>query len=307
MKALKLIFTFTMWIANMNAQTYTPLPNTTAIWTGNQCSYFSSSGMIYKTGMFGDTLINTLSYKKIYGSTDFHFNLSTASYLCALRESGKKVYYIKDGNVTESLLYNFNLDVGDTAKIKNIMGSYVALKVDSIDQVMVNGQPRKRWTFNANGSFHTKEYWIEGIGSNFGLLWPLLSISDNIYSLLCVSSEGTVIYHDQSIANNFICFQVPNYDCDAFVSTSVQEREASQLTTCVFPNPFSAQATLTTNQELTDAELVMYDVTGREVYRLNRLYGTEITLYNTHLARGSYYYKLTERHKLLSKGKLIIE
>lgn len=307
MKTSIFLAAFSLLILRVQAQSYTPLPNTTAIWTGNHCSYFSSSGMIYKTGMFGDTVINTQSYKKIYGSTDFHFNLGTASYLCALRETGKKVYFVESGNANELLLYDFNLNVGDTAKVHNIMGLYTKLKVDSIDQVLVNGQSCKRWIFNANGSFHARETWIEGLGSSFGLLWPLLSISDNIYSLLCLSSEGTIIYHDASVASNFMCLQIPNYDCDADMSTGLHDKEFPLIGSSVFPNPFSERSTLKTDQELKNTELSIYDVLGQEVMKQLYLNGKEVLLFKENLTGGCYYYKLSQSNRMVSKGKFIIE
>lgn len=305
---MKKIIIATLYILSINvtqAQTYYPLPSKVAIWTNVQCSYWGNTSSLYKTGMFGDTTINSMHYKKIYGSTNYHFNLDSAIYLCALRETGKKVYYIQNGTNSELLLYDFNLQVGDTAKIQNLMG-YTELKVDSIDQVLVNGQLHKRWLFNANGSYHYEEYWIEGVGSSFGLLWPLLSISDNIFTLACMSKDGMQIYGNNNLTN-FICETVTPYDCDANLTTSIKEYHPYVIQTNVFPNPFSEQTTIETDQELTDAELTVYDVTGVEVYKMNHLTGTRILLYNTHLARGSYYYKLAEHTKLFSKGKLIIE
>ena len=53
----------------------------------------------------GDTVINSLNYKKIF---------ENSLYAGALREDNKIIYFIPGNSLTEYLLYNFNLTVGDS-------------------------------------------------------------------------------------------------------------------------------------------------------------------------------------------------
>ena len=64
----------------------------------------------------GDSLINSVHYKKLYKAFDVQHQVWSLAGL--IREDfSSKVYYIPSGYTNERLLYNFNLAVGDTAHI----------------------------------------------------------------------------------------------------------------------------------------------------------------------------------------------
>jgi hypothetical protein len=304
MKQIKLLIILLVLQINTKAQTYIPFPNTTAVWT---IFHYGQTGTdIFKYGMFGDTTFNGFSYKKIYQSTDYNFNLSNSLYRGAIREINKKIYRTYNGQNPESLLYDFTINVGDTAKITNGYGQQCSVKVDSIDYIMIYGQSHKRWKFN-EGSFHYNEYWIEGIGSTFGLLLPLKNGSDNCYDLLCLSKDSTIIYH-RNIINNTDCYSPISFDCDGVVNTtSISEDNLKNSKSTFFPNPFSSSAILKVNTGLENATITIYDILGQEVLKESHLNGEEIKINKGNLANGNYYYKISQKELIIAKGKFIIE
>lgn len=306
MKKLKLIILFLVIKLCVNAQTYFPLPDSNAVWT---VFHYGQTGTdIQKFGMYGDTIINSLSYKKIYEDWAPIFNINNASYRGAIREINKKIFIVHFTNNSETLLYDFNLNVGDTAKVITYSGWQYAYKVASVDSINLNGQYHKRWKFNQyNPTFHYEEYWIEGIGSSFGLLSPLWSGSDNCFTLLCASQDSTLIYQ-YSIPNNPDCYWPITYDCEGVLNpVGITEINPKEDRVVLFPNPFTNSAILKISTELNNATLKIYDVLGQEVLTNSHLNGQEIKINRGNLSSGNYYYKLIQKNVLISTGKLIIE
>jgi len=74
-----------------------------------------------------------------------------------------------------------------------------------------------------------------------------------------------------------------------------------------FPNPFSANLTvkLTDASELNSSELNIYNAVG--ILVLNKTLSDKITLLNTNLPAGIYFYKVFGKNKIIQSGKLVSE
>jgi hypothetical protein len=152
-------------------------------------SWYDTNTEIFKTE--GDTIINAMTYKKLWSS----FNDSAminADLKGFLREESGIVYY-RDYYLNEDkVLYNFNLESGDTATIYNdFCGDWMVIIMD-VDTVDYYGVQRKRWTLEG----WSGEYWIEGIGSTNGLLYSMLyECSADIYKeLICCHENDALIF-----------------------------------------------------------------------------------------------------------------
>lgn len=151
--------------------------------------WYDTNTEIFKTE--GDTIINAMTYKKLWSS----FNDSTminAGLRGLLREETGIVYYRDLYYNLDKVLYNFNLEAGDTANTYNdFCGDWMAIIMD-VDTVDYYGIPRKRWTLEG----WSGEYWIEGIGSTNGLLYSMLyECSADIYKeLICCHENDELIY-----------------------------------------------------------------------------------------------------------------
>ena len=96
----------------LDAQTYRPFPTGDAYWTTERLDDFwqpTGQYTIYKQQ--GDTILYTLSYNKLYVRCHF---CPSFEYKGALREDNKKIYYFPKDSIQEYLLYDFDVQVGDT-------------------------------------------------------------------------------------------------------------------------------------------------------------------------------------------------
>jgi Secretion system C-terminal sorting domain len=223
------------------AQMYQSIISNKAIWTSIDCFVIGTfeTKTRRKEMMYGDTTFNNITYKKIYVDTNSTFNWASAKYVCAIREQNKKVYYIHGDTTTELLLYDFTKNVGDSVEIVSLGLNFpnaIKLQIDSISTTIINGVARKTYKFNANGNYHTDEYWYEGIGSSFGFLTPFLSVSDNVYTLKCNAKNDTLYYLQSNMANFLCSASEPFTSCEYLQNPSKIESK-KQNTLKIYPNP----------------------------------------------------------------------
>ena len=116
-----------------------------------------------------------------------------------------KQVFFKTGE-EEGLIYDFGLEAGDTVQLENIYLNHELepLICDSIDQVNINGIMKNRFYLfrslrSQKDPYYPDEIWIEGIGSNYGILhsgFGALSVGGGTVSMLCCSQNGITIYMD---------------------------------------------------------------------------------------------------------------
>jgi len=75
----------------------------------------------------------------------------------------------------------------------------------------------------------------------------------------------------------------------------------------VYPNPFTDITTLSFSEPLLKASLIIYDIFGKEVKRLENLNGKEITISRNGLSKGMYFFRVVEGNTIVGKGKMIVE
>lgn len=172
----------------------------------------------YAIKILDDTLVNGLLYHKVYYSYDSINTLWNYRYGLIREDTLKKVYYKRD-NENEFLLYDFSLNVNDTFKINE----FCTLEVTETDSIKLNnGEFRKRLKLIHKGEpIWGHEYWIEGIGSQFGLISHFGFCSTD-YSdvLLCFYNNSILLYpmapascfltKNEELTNNFKISSYPN-------------------------------------------------------------------------------------------------
>jgi hypothetical protein len=128
----------------------------------------------------GDTIINDLVYQKLVG----HLAISPPTpnvYIGALRfAEDKKVFVYYDNN--EYLLYNFNVQIGDTLNIfggieyyiDNKTLPHIVVNIDTLDDGRIKIISDAIIQEEINGIIHEEKrqkIWIEGIGSLDGIVY----------------------------------------------------------------------------------------------------------------------------------------
>ena len=233
--------------ATMQAQEYVPMIQEGNEWhtlDAQVCGPQSKGG--YNTlvhQIAGDTLIEGVRYTKVMESLN---DVGTPTLAALLREEDGKIWdrYL---NGSEMLLYDFTANVGDSLVCG--YGDYFVLDSISIEQI--GGVDRKKFWFGLEYDFtgepYAMETWIEGIGSDYGLLYcGSYYFCGGYYRALCFHQDGELIW------------QNPEYD--ACVITSVEEINDKVIS--VYPNPAMEIVTV---DGVEAAEVQVYNALGQLV------------------------------------------
>lgn len=136
----------------------------------------------------GDTIINSNSFKKLYEKYHSIWNQQySEGNVGAIRadSANKKVYYrsLSLNDTAEYLLYDFDLNVGDTFPSTYLYQEGPFPVVDSIDYVQIANKNHKRFWFTNEAI--DPAYLLEGVGSRYGLLDPLFGNFEGGNLLTC--------------------------------------------------------------------------------------------------------------------------
>jgi len=246
----------------------------------------------------GDTLINSLTYKKLYArgtcqnvwwssNPNFScsltpFNYPYTGYTGALRSAGTVVYFIHDGFTSEDTLYDFNLQVGSHVPHSNWTTQDTSVTIASIDSVYTPYGYLKKFNLSSTG------YLMEGASSYYGLYHYVGPMMDFSSWLMCYSLNDTAWWPQQG----------PN--CDAILLAE-HELPVPEISLKLVPNP----ATDYVEVMLTGATLqsvVVYDVFGKVV----KQQGDEPKLFVGDLTPGIYFVHVSGETSV-SGSQLIIE
>jgi hypothetical protein len=191
-------------------QNYYPIPESNVTWQRYQ--FFTSIPCIsngdYINYFDGDTSVGNISYLKVFeegmnvtwctNNGVMDTSIFAKHYLGAFRQdvTAQKAFFIAEGDLNESLLYDFTLETGDTLPY-NMIASEVAV-IEKTDSVIVDGTYRKRMLFlqayNACGGDTIAI--IEGIGNTRGFIYPTMFPCSFYTVLTCVSINGVQIFGD---------------------------------------------------------------------------------------------------------------
>ncbi len=185
-----------------------------------------------------DTVINNFKYKQVIAELNGELFNNTTLFI---REDtiARRVYLMN--RFTERVLYDFSLEVGDTAPHYSFTQQFPI--VQSIDTINIGGVLRKVINFShsndidvwfSNGTNYMQELsWIEGIGSTQGFLFPFVESSEygsfaNV--LVCYSSNDSIIYHNSHFT-------------DCMPTNTITSPESTPSITA-YPNPAKDRITL---------------------------------------------------------------
>jgi hypothetical protein len=261
----------------------------TDYWASSHDHIFGNTGYVYK--IYGDTIINTVKYKKLWrglidvsyisivGDNYYNFMHLEVYYIGRLRTVGRKVYYVQDTNTgnryppgKEYLIYDFGQQIGDTLK-REYLGSPSSFITDtsllaSIDSVqMESGQYIKKYTYQWGTKSDTA---YEGLGGIYGLLGWNGYVGLVYPHIMCVSPvcylSPAMLYHydvkctkvDWYLLKN--CFDVNALDIE-------YATKQKQLT--LYPNPSNSSVIIEGSVQAKEVNLSIYNTFGQVVYSAN--------------------------------------
>jgi len=203
MKKLILIALATFISVQNYGQTYIPLPLSDAKWCIKHNDNIIPPPIwwytnYWETSYCGDTTISNKKYIKIEKTEYDIFCLNTVingpEYIGAIRDDTtlKQVFFVPKNETDEKLLYDFNLNAGDT--LLSYLNMYQPLIVEFTDSVLLGNIYHKRILFQYN-----QAEIIEGIGSRTGIIEDLIAFEGGSY--LCAFYIDTNLIFPETPCN----------------------------------------------------------------------------------------------------------
>jgi hypothetical protein len=312
----------------LSTSSYTPFKSN-SVWSVSNSKYMT----------FGDTIINSKEYMKVYKQTQnqpFEFNIEQSSYYAAIRNDSieKKVYVIFNyqpivlkinGEIIdcspfdEFLLYDFSLNIGDSAVlIENYSEALTQYIVKRVNQIVLSDFTIIDNTDSLivlSNSDTVKRILLQAYNPNVGL------VVNSYYSIESIGSSSGLFQQTPCSFifdggcwhlicysyNNEILYSSPiniNNDCFQPVDgVKVNEYDRSSINN-IYPNPSNGIVSITgVDFENKSIILKIYDIQGREM--VNKPFYTN-TLDLNWLENGIYMYSLFENGIKTISNKLII-
>lgn len=246
---------------------------------------FSPNTSSYSIKIGEEISIEDIVYNKIYRSTD-SLNTNWQFINTYLRQDTTSTVYIKEYEGDEVPLYDFSLELNDTFFVSD----FCYLIVNEIDSISLNnGEMRKRLKMERQGADIGFDFWIEGIGSKYGVISHFdACATDYADDLLCFYSNSELLY--------------PSFPASCFI-TPVREIEQTNIK--VFPNPLE-DILVIEDDELSLKAFAIYDASGKKIM-CNSLTSNSNTINLEELKSGFYILRLIDKKGNLFSQKLIKE
>ena len=302
MKKSLIFFILTLQLTIIKGQQYYPFPDSGAVWNNAQYVYSLGDTIYSQYGIIGDTSFNSIQYHKLYLLNDSSLNLSNATYLGAIREQTKKIFFRYAYCQKEFLLYDFTKQVGDS--IRSLFSETDIFSCDTatiyngiitnIDSTLIDGSYCKVYHI---GPWYPD--WIEGIGSMAGLLNPIPPqiTGFDTWHLVCFKQYEVVLYLNPYYST---CF-----------STNVGIKENNKNTNSsirIYPQPVTDISIIDLTAENKHfKKLTIYNTFGQIVYHLEISNKKTIQLNGDDFISGLHLYKLEANDGQCTTGKIMIE
>ncbi|MBI5914912.1 MAG: T9SS type A sorting domain-containing protein [Bacteroidetes bacterium] len=246
--------------------------------------------------MCSDTVINGNTYIQVVAlQVDSALNVVQTAYMGGLRSGGGVVRFLPNYSMPEYVLYDFNLEAGDVIDLIPLYSDTpVSREVDSVKVEMVAGKMRKVIYFAPGYPGAPVEYWMEGIGSSYGLLGRAFDPGGDIGSqLLCFK-------HDEEYLNlTFIeCF-LPELPAECGIFNAGQEVAANEpLKLTASPNPSGDDVRFSINQKTMPEPCVLkiYTANGKLLKTVGQV-GLATVLPNGASLKPGFYIAVLESEK----------
>jgi hypothetical protein len=224
-----------LFITKAFSQSYIPFVSEEKLWTEANSGCNPNFITVQSYVMRGDTLIDTLVFKKVC-------DLNNAIILLVYEDTTqRKVYFRYPYDNTSFLLYDFNLQIGDTLPAPECQ-----IVIDRTTEYFA-GRNRIKLTFDWPMT------WYEGIGCVNHYIFYWRCIVGGVGSLLCYFENDILLYHDTNINN------------DCFVNYNMPPLEKENL----FDLYCSYDIMHLKSKSNTPYTLSVYDLFGREILQIS--------------------------------------
>ncbi len=198
-----------------------------------------------------------------------------------------------------------------TSKPSAISGYYKYTDVASGDSAEVTVILKKYNT--ATLKRDTIAYSTKTLGPSAGYSLFTVNISDLMPG---VSPDSIIIMFNSSkyYMVDTITWNLPALYVDRInlpeTPMSISENSNSLVSSVIFPNPFSENATLTIDVEisqLNSSNLSIFDINGKKLMDLGSITSNIVQIQDKNLSKGSYFYQVKGNNQLITQGKFTVQ
>lgn len=300
---------------------YHPFPDTLAQWSENSLSCQGDPPFTtcyvngYLLSLSADTLIDGKAYVlvgfnhtwtetytgPITTATNLPFQVPDIS-IGALRTDSSKRVWFRKLNATidfanqwnwfpldsDILLYDFNAQAGDSLGWK--VYSAKVIQVDSFQ--LTNGEWRRKIIFDDG------EYWIEGVGSLFGLFGSYQPPPfEGAYFLNCFRQNDELLLESLPVMGT---------DCD-HIYTGINDLVGGPGP-AVFPNPAADFVTFDLSTPGLKSTITIYNSEGEQVQRYSNFHSPQLKINVSDIgADGLYFYMISVNAEKSETGAFLIQ
>ncbi|NOX47336.1 MAG: T9SS type A sorting domain-containing protein [Chlorobi bacterium] len=253
----------------------------------------------YYHKFMGDTVIDQLTYVKVWQSEDENYQSWTPNGYIRSDENGD--VYCLSNNFYGGLIYRFDVQVGDTFTIYNPSSWQFQVEVLSVDSVFVSplGQYRKRIVLTApEVGWATEESWIEGIGSMAGILnsgFQAVPLTGSWYDMLCEWQDGTKVFSN------------PDWPYCFMTTVSTPETPENKQGITIFPMPLVSNSVIGINKQLKNGRIIIVDVFGKTIKEIAVSGRESIPIQKGGFKPGVYIVLLYDGVRFVERVKLTVQ
>ena len=194
-----------------------------------------------------------------------------------------------DGKLTTDFGYGFD------------QANSVAIQTDG--KILVSGYSNN----GSIGEFTLVRYNNDGSLDNTfdtdGKVTTLTGIGYEVGTSVAVQPNGKIVVAGRSYTGTITEFAVVRYNADG---PSGMNNSFSDADFAIYPNPFSGQTILRSDNSFHDATLIVHNSIGQRVKEVPNISGQTVILTQDNLQSGIYFIRLTEENKTTVFNKLII-
>jgi hypothetical protein len=243
----------------------------------------------------GDTVVNTIQYKKTNFGLVREDTVNKKVYIKNL------VYNYSSVDTNERILYDYNLQVGDT--IANSY-TYKSFKhyVKEIDSTQINSVWYKVWNIVAVSGTSSFSWYsiIEGIGSTKGPWFSVYPYEfENVRYLTCFNNNHSTPIVNPKVSSFF--------DNATSCKLSVPSTNKQSQSITIIPNPANENSKIVFPYAIQQGRLVVTNAMGQVVLQKDFQNKEQITLGGLP-AEGLYFYTVIDKLRNNSyKGKFVYQ
>jgi hypothetical protein len=272
MKVLIIFFVFSfLSITKVAGQNYVPFPVDSTEWHGwyhDQPPGWSLQSGDLNYYAYNDTLLNGKTYRVV---TD-----STGTPIFGYREFNKRIYtrsfqyyelFYCDTDSTERVVYDFNLNVGDTFMLETCWHDTMKIIVLKIDSTQDNaGLYRKRFFLSRPNAFIGGNcgdtiQWVEGVGASYSSFFYYLDQTS-----LCYGSNYVCDMYVDNI--RVYTFLINGFTCNQLRSIILENKknERDELIS-IYPNPTDRYLIIDAGKLYGNYSCSIGDLFGKELFQ----------------------------------------